>query len=80
MITAVDANISLDILLPNEQFFGAASSAVRLAATGGSLVICDVVYAELSVHFATQQECDDFLEENDARVEALTRASHLAVA
>ena len=70
MITAVDANIFLDILLPNERFIDASSKAMECAATEGSLVICDIVYAELSVHFTSQQQCDRFLEENDVRVEA----------
>jgi predicted nucleic acid-binding protein len=78
MITSVDANIFLDVLLPNEEFSDASSAALESAATEGSLVICDIVYAELSVHFATQEQCDRFLEENDVRVEALTRASHFA--
>lgn len=40
---------------------------------------CDLVYAELCVHFQRQTDCDDFLLQNDIRVEALTReASFLA--
>src|SRR5947208_10885881 len=73
MITAVDTNVLLDILLPNVGFFDNSARALEDSATGGSLVICDVVYAELCAHFSTQRECDDFLEENDIRVESLGR-------
>ncbi|MBV9180423.1 MAG: type II toxin-antitoxin system VapC family toxin [Acidobacteria bacterium] len=78
MITAVDTNIFLDILLPNEKHYEASAKALEAAATAGSLVVCDLVYAELCIHFATQKECDTFLEENEIRVESLTRAAHFA--
>src|SRR2546426_10277409 len=79
MITALDKNILLNILLADEEFCDISARALEDAASGGSLVICDVVYAELCAHFSTQRECDDFLEENDIRVESLGRpASFLA--
>ena len=76
MITAIDTNILLDILVPNETFCDASVQAFEGAATSGSLVVCDLVYAELCIHFATQRECDDFLESNDIRVEPLRREAH----
>jgi predicted nucleic acid-binding protein len=76
MITAVDTNILLDILVPNEQFYEASANALEGAAGEGSLVISDIVYAELCIHFETQRECDRFLESNEIRVEALTREAH----
>ncbi len=75
MITALDTNVLLDILLPNEKFFDRSRRALEDAATAGSLVLCDSVYAELCVHFRTQRECDEFLEENAIRVESLSRAA-----
>jgi predicted nucleic acid-binding protein len=76
MITAIDTNVLLDILIPNESF--AESSIVWLeeAASQGSLVICDFVYAELCIHFTTQLESDRFLEENQIGVEPLLREAH----
>lgn len=41
-----------------------------------SLVICGLLYAELCIHFASQRDCDEFLEANDIRVEPLSRAAH----
>jgi predicted nucleic acid-binding protein len=79
MITALDTNVLLDILLPDEKFCDRSARALEGAAAAGSLVICDLVYAELCVHFQTQPQCDEFLEENDIRVEPLGRpASFLA--
>ena len=78
MITAVDTNILLDVLLPNPDFCDASMQALENSAVAGSLVICDLVYAELCVRFAAQDECDEFLSANEIRVEALSRAAHFA--
>jgi predicted nucleic acid-binding protein len=76
MITAVDTNILLDILVPNEQFYEASANALQDAASEGSLVISDIVYAELCIHFESQRDCDTFLESNEIRVQALAREAH----
>lgn len=76
MITAIDTNILLDILLPNEAFCDASASALQDAADEGSLVISDIVYAELCIHFNTRRECDSFLHSNEIRIQALTREAH----
>ena len=75
MITAVDTNVLLDILVPNEEFFDLSAAALERAATAGSLVVCGIVYSELSVHFQTQAQCDSFLRQTDIRVEALNRSA-----
>src|SRR5437588_3422170 len=75
MITAVDTNVLLDILVPNEDFFDRSRSALEEAWVAGSLVVCDLVYAEVSVHFLTRQECDAFLSETGIRVESLERVA-----
>lgn len=76
MITAIDTNVLLDILVPNEKFYEASAAALEHAATSGSLVICDVVYGELCIHFNSQHECDSFLGSSEIRVEALTRPAY----
>ena len=76
MITAIDTNIFLDVLVPNEKFYEASVGALEEAATSGSLVVCDLVYAELCIHFTSQRECDGFLEGNEIRVEPLSREAH----
>jgi predicted nucleic acid-binding protein len=76
MITVIDTNILLDVLVPNESFCEASVMALEEAATLGSLVVCDLVYAELCIHFSSQRECDAFLEGNEIRVESLSREAH----
>lgn len=76
MITAVDTNILLDILVPNEQYYEISGEALEKAAGEGSIVISDIVYAELCIHFENQRDCDAFLESNEIRVQALTREAH----
>jgi hypothetical protein len=79
MITAIDSNVLFDILAPDPRHFERSVRTLGEAANAGSLVICDLVYAELCVHFQRQSDCDQFLRENDIRVEGLTReASFLA--
>jgi len=76
MTTALDTNVLLDILIPNEAFFAASVSAIEASSYLGPLVVCDYVYAELCLQFATQKECDRFLDENEIGVQPLTRAAH----
>jgi hypothetical protein len=76
MITAIDTNVLLDILVPNEEFYEVSAAALQECASAGALVICDLVYAELCIHFTAQRECDAFLEANEIRVQPLTREAH----
>jgi hypothetical protein len=73
MITAIDTNVLLDILVPNERFYAASAAALQDCLGAGSLVICDIVCAELCIHFASQRDCDGFLKATDIRVQGLTR-------
>ena len=76
MITAVDTNVLLDILLPNEKFYDRSAEALEDMASAGSLVICDIVYAELCINFKAQRDCNDFLDSAEIRVESLHRDAH----
>ena len=73
MITAVDSNVLLDILRPNPEWVQASQAALEEGSAAGSLVICDLVYAEICGHFADRAECDQFLTDTEIRVESLTR-------
>lgn len=75
MITAVDTNVLIDLLVPNEAFVRRSTIAIEQAATEGSLVICDLVYAELYGAFANQRDCDAFVEDLGIRIEPLSRAA-----
>ena len=68
MITAIDTNVLLDVLAPNPEYFDRSVQALEEAARAGSMVVCDPVYAEASVHFQRQADCDQFLEENDIQI------------
>jgi len=75
MITAIDTNVLLDVLIPNENFFATSIAAIEHAAASGSLVVCEFVYAELCIHFDRQKDCDGFLENNEIGVDWLNRES-----
>jgi predicted nucleic acid-binding protein len=75
MITALDTNVLLDILRPDEKFADISARALEDAAGAGSLVVCDIVYAELCAHFPNHRQCDEFLDENGIRAEPLSQAA-----
>ena len=58
------------------QFFEASADALEGAAETGSLVVCDLVFAEICVHFRTLDQCETFLHSAQIRVEPLTPAAH----
>ena len=76
MISAIGTNVLLDILIPNEAFADAATSIIEDAANQGSLVVCDIVYAEICIQFPTRRECDHFFDSNEIRIESPDRAAH----
>ncbi len=78
MIFAIDTNILLDILIPNPEWFQPSLASLELSANKGSLVVCDLVYAELCGHFQTQRECDAFLVESRIRVDRISREASFA--
>jgi len=61
MITAVDTNILLDILLPDENHLSRSKELLDAYNEKGQLAICEIVYAELSSQFPAEQELQDFL-------------------
>lgn len=63
MITAVDTSVLLDVLAPDPQFGPASADALRQAIGSGSLIACEVVWAEVSARF----------EHGDDAVQALRR-------
>ena len=73
MITALDTNVLLDILVPNEAFYDASARCLEQANNAGSLVICDFVYAELCAHFVSRRDCDEFLNSLEIRREPLNQ-------
>ncbi len=54
MITAVDTNILIDILNPDEHHFQDSLRAFQQAQSEGSTVICEIVYAEIASRFRSR--------------------------
>ena len=69
MITAVDTNILLDLLIPDATYGDVAERALAEAAQEGAVVLCEVVYAELAAHFPSRGELDAFVLETRLRLE-----------
>jgi hypothetical protein len=68
MITAVDTNIILDILIPGEPFAGSSKKLLDRHQSEGGLIISEIVFAELSAHFPTEKELKTFLAETGIRL------------
>jgi hypothetical protein len=70
MITAVDTNILLDVLIPDAPHGDESERALAEALRAGAVVISDPVYAELAVHFPEQERLDRFLADTGLRLES----------
>ena len=68
MITAVDTNILLDVLIPDAPYGAASQQSLDTALQQGTLVLNEVVYAELAAHFPTQKELERFLADTSMRL------------
>ncbi len=75
MITAVDTNVLLDVLRPNPNFLDASLKALVACGGEGKLVVCNIVYAELCVHFPDRKSCDGFLRDRQLGLQSLTRSA-----
>ena len=70
MITAVDTNILLDVLIPDAPHGDESARSLAVAVRGGALVISEPVYAELAVHFLDKDALDRFLADTGIRLES----------
>ena len=61
MITAVDTNIILDVLIPGEPFGESSKKLLDRHLSMGKLIICEVVFAELAAGFPSGRELEYFL-------------------
>ena len=75
MITAVDTNVLLDVLRPNPDLLDASLKALVACGIEGRLVVYDIVYAELCVHFPDRKSCDGFLRDRQIGLQAFTRSA-----
>ncbi|CAN5531525.1 type II toxin-antitoxin system VapC family toxin [soil metagenome] len=78
MITAVDTSVLLDVFLPDPRFVGLSSTALQRAAVAGSLMICEIVYAELAAQFSRREQLDAVLEKLEIQLEPVGREAAFA--
>ncbi|MGI8610444.1 MAG: type II toxin-antitoxin system VapC family toxin [Candidatus Dormibacteria bacterium] len=71
MITAVDTNILLDLLIPGAPHADEAEAALVMASQAGAIVINPLVYAELGAFFESEQQLRDFIQSTGLTVDQL---------
>jgi len=72
MIAAVDTNILLDLLIPDERYRTSSKALLDYHHEAGQLVICDLVYAELSSQFPTKLETGDFFHRTRIQIQRVS--------
>lgn len=72
MITAVDTNALIDILNKDERHFENSDRLLQQALKRGSLIVNEVVYAELASQFDEGERLDEFLEDVGISLEPST--------
>ena len=75
MITEVDTNIFSDILFPDPQYKDTAFAYIDRGIREGVLIICELVYSELSVFFPEKSELDRFLKDLNVTLKSSTEDS-----
>jgi len=79
LITAVDTNILLDILIPGEPHSESSKELLDKHLASGKLILCEVVLAELAARFPSEQELKLFLAETGMRfVPSSEKSLHVA--
>jgi predicted nucleic acid-binding protein len=78
MITFVDTNVLLDVFLPDPQWGEKSKHALDQAYAEGSLVINEIIYAELAPQFPAKTLLDDTLKTLGIRVVLLDLESAYA--
>lgn len=79
MITAVDTNILLDVLIPGETHSDSSKRLLDQHLSAGKLILCEVVFAELAARFPSEQELKAFLAETGMRlVPSNEKSLHIA--
>lgn len=79
MITCVDTNVILDVVMDDPAFADESQKLLGEAYNCGSLLICEIVYAELVPQFETREKLDSTLNLLNIRiVEGGADAAYLA--
>jgi predicted nucleic acid-binding protein len=75
MVTAIDANIFLDLLTGSLAEVKSAHAALAAAKKSGPLVASTICYAEISRNFASMDQTDEFFELMSCRVDRIEQNS-----
>ena len=79
MISAVDTNIILDVLIPDEAHCASSKEVLERHLADGQLIISEIVFAELAAWFPSEKEHRSFLAETGIRlVRSSDRSLHVA--
>lgn len=78
MKTAIDSSVLLDVLGADPRFGERSRLALRAAYDAGALVACDVVWAEVRAHFASDAEFERSIAPLGIRFEPLGSETALA--
>ncbi|NOY01094.1 MAG: type II toxin-antitoxin system VapC family toxin [Verrucomicrobia bacterium] len=68
MITAVDTNIILDVLIPGEPFGESSKMLLDRHLSKGKLIISEIVFTELAAGFPSESELKSFLADTGMRL------------
>ena len=71
MITFVDTNVLLDVFLPDPKWGETSKNSLDQAYVQGSLIINEIIYAELAPQFAGKDLLDDTLKVLGIRIVSL---------
>jgi hypothetical protein len=75
MSIALDTNILFDILLPDPQFKDSSLSLLKKYAKTDKLIICDIVYGELALHFKEHGELNKFIADTSIKLVSMSTES-----
>ncbi len=72
MITAVDTNVLLDVLLVDDQYGPESLERLRTAYDQGAIIVCDIVFAELVPAFGDRDALERALHEIHATLSPIS--------
>ena|ERR1700694_939233 len=74
-MTLVDSNVLLDVITERQTWADWSEQQLELAALNGTLIINDVIYAEISARFSAFEVLDSHLRDNGIEVAQTPRAA-----
>jgi hypothetical protein len=78
LITAVDSNVLLDLLIPGAPHQQESRARLLQSMNQGALLLSEAVYAELAVRFAERTALDQFLDDASIRLQPSSREALFA--